>query len=226
MKLESYFATTGSQEEQIQLDIIANNIANSNSPGYKKDTLSFSSVLGEVGHIDMSQGPIRQTGNNLDVALSGNGFLSVKTAQGTLYTRAGDLAVNSSSQLVARDGSPVMGQGGVTITVTDVNGLRITEDGQIFDKSNNSLGQLQLVDFPPNSLKKVQGEYFQPSNANVQPAPVTNCTVRQGAIEDANFNPVKEMALLIQATREFEAYQKTLKSGENLDSELISKTAG
>jgi flagellar basal-body rod protein FlgG len=225
MKLESYFATTGSQNEQSQLDIISNNLANSNSPGYKKDTLSFSTVLGQVAHIDMSQGPIRQTANNLDIALSGAGFLSVQTAQGTLYTRAGDLALDSSNQLITQDGYPVLAQNGSPIKVTTAAGLRITSDGQVFD-GNNAVGQLQLVDFAPNSLKKMGNGYFQPADTTVQPGQATACTVHQGALEEANVNSVKEMALLIEATRQFESDQKTLKEGSNLDSELISKTGG
>ena len=110
MKLESYFTTLGSLEEQKRLDIISNNIANSNSPGFKKDSIHFSDVLGEVTYTSMSQGPIRQTGNNLDMAISGDGFLSVQTDQGTLYTRAGNLTLNSAKQLVTQDGWPVLGK--------------------------------------------------------------------------------------------------------------------
>lgn len=224
MKLESYFTAVGSQQEQTQLDIIANNLANSNSPGYKKDTLTFNSVLGEVFHTDMSQGPITDTGDKLDVALSGSGFLSVQTNTGTLYTRAGNLAVNSSNQLVTQDGWPVLGKGGAPITINDVTALRITRDGQVFD-GNDQSNKLQLSDFPPNSLQKVQGGYFQPVDANTQPAQATGCTVHQGALEGANLNPVEEMARMIQDTRDFETYQKTMKSGYNLDTELISKTS-
>lgn len=225
MKLERYFSSTGARDEQSQLDIISNNMANANTPGYKKDVLSFSTVLGEVAHIDMSQGPTRQTGNNLDVALSGAGFLSVQTPNGTLYTRAGDLAVDSSSQLVTQDGYPVLGQNGSPIKVTDVGSLRITEDGQVFD-ANNSVGQLNLVDFPQDSLQKVKGGYFQPVNSSVQPGQPTSCIVHQGAIEEANVNTVKEMAMLIETTRQFESDQKTFKDSSNLDSELINKTSG
>lgn len=225
MKLESYFAVAGSQAEQTQLDIIANNIANANTAGYKKDTLSFSALLGEAEHTDMSQGPIRSTGNKLDIALSGSGFLRVQTNQGILYTRAGDLAVDSKNQLVTQDGWPVLGQKGSPIKIDDVDGLQITSTGQIFD-DNNPVGQLDLVDFPPNSLQKKAGQYFQPVDATTQPQQATNCNVRQGALEDANLNTVREMAKLIEATRDYESYQKTLKSSSELDSELISKTGG
>ncbi len=225
MKLESYFAAAASQAEQTQMDIIANNLANANTPGYKKDILSFSALLGEIEHTDMSQGPIRTTGDKLDVALSGSGFLSVKTNHGILYTRAGDLAVNGSKQLVTQDGWPVLGKNGSPIEVNDVSQLRITSNGQIFD-GNNAVNQLGLVDFPPNSLQKVGGGYFQPENANVQPQQANNCTVRQGALEQANFNPVQQIAKMIVATRNFEAYQKTLQDASNLDSQLITKTSG
>lgn len=225
MKLESYLTAVGSEQAQTQLDIIANNVANSNTPGYKKDTLSFNTILGQVERTDMSQGPIRRTGDDLDIALSGSGFLSVKTDKGILYTRAGNLAVNSSNQLISQDGWPVLGKGGSPITINNVEALRISGNGQIID-GINAPNQLQLVDFPPNSLEKLAGGYFQPANANTQPKQATSCTVRQGALEGANFNPVEEMARLIDTTRYFETYQKTLKSSDNLDSELISKTSG
>ena len=121
MKLESYYSTLGSMEEQKRLDIISNNIANTNSPGYKKDSIQFSDVLGEVTYTSMAQGPIRETGQNLDIALSGDGFLSVQTGQGTLYTRAGNLTLNSAKQLVTQDGWPVLGK---NLPITDREPLK------------------------------------------------------------------------------------------------------
>ncbi len=224
MKLESYFSTLGSLEEQRRLDIISNNIANSNSPGYKKDSLYFSNVLGEVSFTSMSQGPIRETGNPLDIALSGNGFLSVQTNNGIRYTRAGNLTVNSAKQLVTQDGWPVLGKNG-PISVQDTQNLRITEDGQVFD-GDNLVDQLNIVQFPPNSLQKVQSGYFEPQMNDTKPVKATNCTVHQRAIEGPNFNPVEEMARMVQTMRNFETYQKTIQRSDNLDSQLISKTAG
>jgi flagellar basal-body rod protein FlgF len=224
MKLDSYFATLGSLEEQKRLDIISNNIANSNSPGYKKDGLHFSDVLGEVSYTSMSQGPIRETGHMLDIAISGDGYLSVNTDQGIVYTRAGNLTVNSAKQLVTQDGWPVLGRN-APITIENTAALRISEDGQVFD-GNNLVDQLNLVQFPPNSLKKAQNGYFEPQVKGTEPEKATNCTVRQGALEGPNFNPVEEMVRMVQTMRNFETYQKTMQSSENLDSQLISKTAG
>lgn len=223
MKLESYFAALGSLEEQKRLDIISNNIANSNSPGYKKDSINFSDVLGEVSYTSMSQGPIRDTGDKLDIALSGDGFLTVQTDQGTLYTRAGNLTVNKTNQLVTRDGWPVIGKNG-PITIADASNFRVTEDGQVFD-GNNPVDQLTIVQFPPNGLQKAKNGYFQPPS-QIQPETATNCIVRQGALEGPNFNPVEEMARMVQTMRNFESYQKSMQNAGNLDQQLISKTAG
>jgi len=224
MKLESYFAALGSLEEQKRLDIISNNIANSNSPGFKRDSLQFSDVLGEVSYTNMSQGPIHETGNLLDMAISGDGFLTVQTDQGVLYTRAGNLTVNSSKQLVTQEGLPVLGTNG-PITVADASNFHVSGEGQVFD-GNNPVDQLNIVQFPPNSLQKAQNGYFQPLVTGTEPEKATNFTVKQGSLEGANFNLVEEMAKMVQTMRNFESYQKTIANSSNLDSQLISKTAG
>ncbi len=225
MKLESYFTTLGSLEEQKRLDIISNNIANSNSPGFKKDSMHFSDVLGEVSYTSMSQGPIRATGNNLDIALSGDGFLSVKTDQGNLYTRAGNLTLNSKKELVTTDGWPVLGKN-APITIENPSTVRIDETGQIFD-GNDQVGSIDIVQFPPGvSVQKAQNGYFEPQTTDTQPVKATNCTVQQGALEGPNFNPIEEMARMVQTMREYESYQKTFQDTGSLDSQLISKTSG
>jgi flagellar basal-body rod protein FlgG len=224
MKLDSYYATVGSLEEQTKLDIIANNIANSNTPGFKKDSLNFSEVLGNVGYTSMAQGPIHRTGDMLDIALSGDGFLTVQTDQGALYTRAGNLKLNKANQLVTKDGWPVLGKNG-PIVVANVPTFRITEDGQVFD-GNNSVDQLSIVQFPPGSLQKAQNGCFEPKTPEIQPAAAAYCTVRQGALEGPNFNLVEEMARMIQTMRTFESFQKSIQNSGNLDNQLISKTSG
>ncbi|MGA7493398.1 MAG: flagellar hook-basal body protein [Syntrophobacteraceae bacterium] len=225
MKLESYFSTIGSLEEQKRLDTISNNIANANSAGFKKDSIHFSSVLGEESYTSFSQGPLHQTGNDLDIALSGDGFLSVQTNQGILYTRAGNLTLNSSNQLVTQDGLPVLGKG-APITIKNRAALRIGEDGQIFD-GNDTVGSIDIMQFPPGvSVKKAENGYFEPQSAGTQPVPATNCVVRQGSLEGPNFNLVEEMAKMVETMRNYESYQKNLQNGGNLDSQLIAKLSG
>jgi flagellar basal-body rod protein FlgG len=173
----------------------------------------------------MAQGPIRETGQNLDLALSGDGFLSVQTGQGNLYTRAGNLTLNSAKQLVTQDGYQVLGKN-LPIAIENPSNLRITEDGQVFD-GYNQIGSLDIVQFAPDvRLQKTQNGYFEPQTAGTQPVKATNCTVRQGSLEGANFNPVEEMSRMVQTMRNFETYQKTFQSSGNLDSQLIAKTSG
>ncbi|MGO8942942.1 MAG: flagellar basal-body rod protein FlgF [Syntrophobacteraceae bacterium] len=225
MKLDSYFSTIGSLEEQKRLDTISNNIANANSPGFKKDSIHFSNVLGEVSYTSFSQGPLHQTGNDLDIALSGDGFLSVQTNQGILYTRAGNLTLNNANQLVTQDGWPVLGKG-APITIKNRAALRFGEDGQIFD-GNDTVGSIDIVQFPPDAdLKKAENGYFEPQIEGTQPVPATNCVVRQGSLEGANFNLVEEMARMVETMRNYESYQKNLQNSGNLDSQLIAKTSG
>ena len=90
----------------------------------------------------------------------------------------------------------------------------------------NLLGNSILSSSRRSSLNKTQNGYFEPQTAGAQPEKATNCAVRQGALEGANFNPVEEMARMVQTMRNFETYQKTIQSTENLDSQLIAKTSG
>ena len=223
MKLGAYTAALGSIQQEKRLDVIANNIANANSPAYKKDNVQFSSMLGEVSYTSMDQGQIQETGNKLDVALSGNGFLTVKTDKGTYYTRAGNLTVDSKKNLVTQDGAVVQGKNG-PITVENASRMRILEDGQVFD-GNNALDNLDIVEFPKDvTMKKVQNGLFQPDTQGASPTKATNCTVRQGALEGANFNIVEEMVKMVETTRSFEAYQKTMQTFDrDLDGQLITR---
>jgi flagellar basal-body rod protein FlgG len=132
--------------------------------------------------------------------------------------------VNKANQLVTRDGWPVLGKNG-PITITDVGNFRVSEDGQVFD-GNDAVDQLNIVQFQPNSLQKAQNGYFQPKTTEIQPGTATNYTVRQGALEGPNFNPVEEMARMVQTMRNFESYQKTIQNSANLDNQLIAKTSG
>jgi flagellar basal-body rod protein FlgG len=226
MKLESYLAALGSLEEQRRIDILSNNIANSNTPGFKKDSLYFSNVMDQVTYTDMAQGQIRDTGEKFDVALSGDGFLSVQTDQGVAYTRAGNLTINNAKELVTREGWPVLGKSG-PIKVLNTATFMIQPEGQVFD-GPNQVDQLTVVKFAPNvKLVKTNNGYFQPQTPESQPAKSDNCKVRQGALEGANFNTVEEMIKLIDMMRNFEAYQKMMQiCDSNLDTQVISKLSG
>ncbi|MCE5334540.1 MAG: flagellar hook-basal body protein [Desulfobacteraceae bacterium] len=225
MKVGMYAAVIGSQEQQKKIDVIANNVANASSPGFKKDTLHFDNVLGEVIYTNQGQGALRETGNTLDVAISGDGYLKVRTDKGDLYTRAGNLTLNSAKNLITQDGWPVLGKSG-PITIEKTGNVRILDNGQIFD-GTTQVDNLEIVKFPSDvKLKKVKNGYFEPERADAG-AQATDAVVRQGALEEPNFNPVEEMVRMMEAMRNFEAYQKTIQTFDrDLDGQLISKLAG
>jgi flagellar basal-body rod protein FlgF len=221
MRIGMYAAALGAREQQKRLDVIANNIANTDTAGYKKDVVRFQDFMVETTSPRLEQGAIRTTGHPLDVALSGNGFLRAQTDQGVLYTRSGNLTINKGGTLVTQEGWPVLGKNG-PIHVNST-AIRIDTNGQVFD-NNQSVGTLDLVSFPPKSvLTKVKNGFFKPADSQQTPLPSKECSVQQGALEQANFNVVEEMTQMIDTLRTFEAYQKIQQSFDQMDSQLTTK---
>ncbi len=212
-----------------ELDVVANNIANIDTTGYKADNALFgqylmprasdqsfagqdrriSYVQDRASWIDMSQGAIQRTGDPLDVAIDGKGYLVVQTARGQRYTRNGAFSINGVGQLVTSDGDQVLGQSGpITFQATD-HDVIISPSGIITVREGNSTadsqrGQLQIVSFDqPRLLQKDGGSTFMaPDAVNPKPAPV-GTTVVQGSIEKSNVNGVTEMSRLIEITRSY-----------------------
>jgi flagellar basal-body rod protein FlgF len=212
-----------------ELDIIANNVANIDTTGFKADKAAFSEFLmprasdgqfsggdkrvsfvqDRSSWIDFSPGAIQRTGEPLNVAIDGDGYLVVQTARGQRYTRNGALQVNGSGQLVTNDGDPVLGSSGpITFQATD-HDVAISPSGIVTVREGASTadsprGQLQLVAFDqPRRLQKDGGSTFMaPNGVNSGPAPA-NTHLVQGAIEKSNVNAVGEMARMIQITRSY-----------------------
>ena len=212
-----------------ELDVIANNIANVDTTGFKADNAMFEQYLmprasdqnfggadrrisyveDRASWTDMSQGPIEHTGDPLDVAIDGKGYLVVQTARGQRYTRNGALSINAAGQLMTSDGDQVLGQSGpITFQTTD-HDVIISPSGIITVREGNSnadsqRGQLQIVNFDqPRRLQKDGGSTFMaPNGVNPDPAP-PGTTVVQGAIEKSNVNGVAEMTRLIEVTRSY-----------------------
>ena len=212
-----------------ELDVVANNIANIDTNGYKADNAAFSQFLSSgasdggfngsdrrisfvqdrASWIDLSAGAIERTGNPLDVAIDGKGYLVVQTARGQRYTRNGALAINASGQLVTNEGDAVVGTNGpITFQNTDHN-VSISPSGIITVREGASTvdaprGQLQIVGFDqPRSLQKDGGSTFMaPNGVNTTPPP-QGTRVVQGAVEKSNVRAIVEMARMIEITRSY-----------------------
>ena len=222
MKIGTQAVALGSIQAQKQLDVVANNIANINTAGFKKEMIHFQDFVSQSTSTKWDQGALRQTDNPLDIALMGEGFLKVQTSEGVRYTRAGNLTLSKDGTLVTQHGNPVLGKSG-PIQIRTKN-FRVDEDGQVFD-GDQSVGNLDMARFDSDTtlIREKEG-LLRPANANAAVLKADKCSVRQNSLEAANFNLVEEMSGMVDSLRVFEAYQKAYKTCENdLDSQLINK---
>jgi flagellar basal-body rod protein FlgF len=229
-----------------ELDVVANNIANINTTGYKSDGSLFEEFLGasaggglpgnRVSLVqdrgtwhDMSSGPIQKTGNPLDVAIDGKAFLVVKTKDGPRYTRNGALQINGNGDLVNSDGDQVLGDNGpIQFQPTD-HQIQISTDGTISVREGTQTvdsvrGTLKLVRFDnPQRLQKDGSGTFAAGDAEVKPS--TTSRVIQGAIEKSNVRGVVEMSRMIEITRSYTQIASILQQQHDLGETSINKLA-
>lgn len=212
-----------------QLGVVANNIANVTTTGYKADKAVFEEYLrsparndyfsGNDRRIsfvqdratmhDFGQGPLERTGNPLDLALDGNAFFVVQVNGAERYTRNGAFQINAQGQLVTTDGHPVIGTNGPITFQPGDQDISIARDGTITVREGNNTnvdslrGKLRLVNFEqPHTLQKQGANLFAAPEGTVAQAAL-NAGVRQGAIEKSNVNGVAEMAKMIEVMRAY-----------------------
>ena len=236
-------ATSGLRSRMESLDLLANNLANAATSGFKSDrefyglyasansddgvTGAPSSTLPVVERqwTDFSAGELQVTGNPMDVALSGSGFFVVNGPNGPLYTRNGNLQILASGELATAEGYPLVTADGQTIHVTSNTPVVIAPNGTL-SQNNQLIGQLQVVDFKSTlSLSKQGRTCFKntdPKNLPVTPAAVD---VEQGKIEGSNV-PVAQAAMhLVGVMRQFEMLQKAIGVSNDMDTKTIQEVA-
>ena len=233
-----------------QLDVVANNIANVNTNGFKADKSLFQEYLASNAHEDnfarpdrrisfvqdratyrdFSQGPTEQTRNPLDVAVDGNAFLAVQTAAGERYTRDGGLQINPQGQLVTASGDAVLGTSGPIVFQPGDKEISISLDGNVTVRQGTSTidslrGKLRLVSFAQaqSLLKEGSNLYAPGEGATPQPAP--KAQVHQGFLEKSNVNSVLEMSQMIEVTRAYTQLATLLQTQSDLHKSAIEKLA-
>lgn len=225
MRIGYHAAALGTMLPEQQLELVANNLANVETPGYKSDRVYFKDFMLEASYTRMDQGRLKQTGSPFDVALEGEGLFKVRKDGKTLYTRNGNLKLDESQHLVTQEGWQVLGESG-PIQLTGSNDgieLRIEPDGQIFD-GEDQVDTLAVVKFAPTDrLRKAIHGYFEPENPNAAPTPVSHAQVQQMFLETANFEVPEEMAAMIEALRGVESFQKVMRAYQELDADMIRK---
>jgi len=212
----------GSMTQQLRFETIANNMANSNTNGFKKDIISFSEALETQSNssTDFSQGPIRFTGNELDAALSSKGFFKIETANGIRYTRDGAFSVNAEGFLVTGNRDVVLGENGpISIEGGEVH---IGRDGQVM-VNNESVDKILVVDFDePQLLRKEGFSYYSYQGENIGISPVPDAEIKQKYLESSNVNPTQEIIEMIQTYRSFEAVEKGIQYIDALTKEMVN----
>jgi len=224
------------------LDLLANNLANASTNGYKNDREFYSlfssdyaspdasgntATLPEVERkwTDFSQGMLQNTSNPLDMALSGTGFFTVTGPSGALYTRNGSFQLSSTGTLITSDGYPVSTPGGGTITLDPSAPFEVTPDGDI-QQNGASVGQLSIVDFPNTTVLAKQGNsYFRNTNPKVVPTTATDTEVHQSQIEASNVNTPASAVQLVGVMRQFEMLQKAITMSVDMNKKGIDEVA-
>jgi flagellar basal-body rod protein FlgF len=233
-----------------ELDVVANNIANINTTGFKADGSIFEEYLSptarsgealnsKISYVrdrgtwhDLSQGPTERTGGPLDVAIDGKGFLVVQTPRGERYTRNGALQLGPTGTLMTADGSPVVGDAGpITLQPTDRE-ISINASGTVSVRAGTSnidtvRGKLKLVSLDDNQTKRMTkdgaGTFALP--AGITPQPDTASRVVQGMIEKSNVRGVVEMTRMIDISRSYAQVAAILQQQSDMRTSAIDKLA-
>jgi len=220
------------------MDIIANNLANSSTAGFKREAPLFEELLvpvdsttsgggpSEISFVrdwgvvrDMTSGSLEQTGGALDVAVSGDGMLVVQTAAGERYTRDGHLKLDSQGKLVTADGDAVLSDGGEIVIPQGESEIKIATDGTVSTRQG-AAGKLRLVSFAPSALSK-EGKNLYSASVPASPAP--KARIMQGMIEHSNVEPVVEMTKMIEVERAYQHSTETLTATDDIIRKAVQR---
>ncbi len=238
-----YVGMSGAKMDMQRQDVLANNLANVSTTGFKAELQAIRSVpvrgdgastrvyaLETTVGYDEAAGPVTATGRPLDVAVQGKSWLAVQGLDGTeAYTRFGALTVDSEGILKTQNGFTVIGDGG-PITLPPNSAVTIGSDGTINNKQANGkvtqVGKLKLVT-PEARLDRGPDGLFRSTGGELPADPTAR--VQDGALEGSNVNPIEAMISMIASSRQFEAQMKLMKTAEQdeqVSSKLLSNSAG
>lgn len=217
---------------KLEMDVIANNIANINTTGYRKEGISFTEfVLSAANEDSVSMadpgarfaldrpGGITNTGGTFDVAIEGDGFFLLEGVDGPILTRAGVFQISETGVLTTPEGNAVLDGGGAQIPIgIDAKEIRISEDGTI-SSAGNVIAQLGIVSADPVQMERVGSTAFVVADDAFEN--VVDAKVRQGALESSNVNPIHEIARMIEVTRSYEMAQSVIQDEDERVREAI-----
>lgn len=235
MENTGYIALSRQLVLRQQMNVVANNLANMNTSGFKGERMLFSEYLNktEDGKLlsfvqdlavyrDLQQGPMTRSGNPLDLAISGEGYFKVETPGGERYTRRGSFTLDERGRIVTPEGHPVLTAGDAPITIpTDSNTISITRDGTV-STEDGEVGRLQVVGFEREQyLTRTENGLYDAGEE--QPEAVQEPDIQQGMIERSNVQGVVEMTRLIETVRSYQSASKMTENEHERQRKAIDK---
>ncbi len=248
MDVSLYQAAAGMNASSRWQEIVADNLASSQVPGFKRQDVSFSAV--QSGYLARSPGglpgpaqrfqmplagastnfrpgELQPTGVNTDLAIEGKGFFDMQVPDGShVYTRDGGFRMDLQGQLVNKQGLRVMGESGpIQLNPQDTSPITVANNGEI-SQAGTVVGRLKIADFSdPRVLVSAGGGAFTVGDANTVPIAPNDIVIHQGYLENSNISTVQEMGNLITAMRFYEANQKVAQMADDRVSRLIADAA-
>jgi flagellar basal-body rod protein FlgF len=234
MESTAYIALSRQMVLDRQMDVIAHNIANATTTGFKATAMLLEPVpvnagerqrldyVQDVGMVrDLRPGPVTTTGNPFDLAIEGAGYLAVQTAAGVRYSRSGQLHVSDLGELETAAGDPVLDDGGAPLTIPlDAGRITIAADGTV-STPTAVIGRLDLVTFANEQrLVSVGDDLYRTDQA---PLPATEARVVQGALEGSNVRPIVEMVEMMATVRAYQGTQRLLDTDHDLHRQAIER---
>lgn len=252
-----YTSAAGMLPLAYRQDLVANNLANVNTSGYKQDRSfvhelinadlylnehgiastgqpprlvnvmppAYRAAVGDASQVivhqtDFTRGKMEVTGNDLNLAIDGNGFFAVDTPQGVQYTRSGYFSINADGELVTADGYTVLGQAG---PINIQGGKPIVQQNGDVQVNNVLRGTLRITDFgKPYRMTKTADNLFTPE-AGAAGQPVEDFVIRQGVLEQANSHPINQMVEMIEILRLFELNQRAIRLQDETLQQAVSQ---
>jgi flagellar basal body rod protein FlgG len=230
-------AASGAIGQVTALDVAAENVANASTPAFHGSRAVFREVLTHAQRkraggfdlkyavaatpaADMTQGPLMVTGRPLDVAIRGEGYLVVKTAQGDRYTRSGALRVGNDGTLLTAGGDVVLGTDKRPVKVPVAEDVGIEPDGTV-RSAGAAAGQIQIVEFDNPQGLTPEGNYLMRAESTAGKPRISASTLESGALESSNVSAVRGMIDIVSASRAFEICEKSIESFRDADRRAV-----
>jgi flagellar basal-body rod protein FlgF len=236
-------AVSGLRARSETLDMLANNLANAGTNGFKSDHEFYNLYVSaeaqaaetsgaattvpviEKNWTDFSQGMLVRTDNKLDLALDGKGFFTAQGPSGLLYTRNGSFRLSPKGELTTTDGYPLLTEDNKTIQSQSGSPLEVSPDGEV-QQDGQTLGKLRLVEFSSDTqIGKFGATYFQMTDPSAKPVAATSVQVAQGKIEGSNVSSASSASRLVNVMRQFEMLQRAINLSGQMNRSAVEEVA-